>query len=237
MPRYPGAKWRPIQGHTDGPMLAHLGAVLHVNQSDGNLFNWVSGDHNVSCHFEVYKDGTVEQYLDTGVSSWCQMAGNATYVSIETEGFANEAFTNAQLLAIARLYAWLHRTHGLPFRQADKPGEHGLGWHGMGGVAWGNHPDCPGDKRKAQRTKILAMAQAIANPAPARPDPSGFKFTLYTELGGQGPVFAFAPRRWRKLTTAEAAALMRLREAPKAIVQVRAGTLAHLRSAAIGANS
>lgn len=57
---YPGAKKRPISGHTDGPMHSYRGVVLHVNESNGNLYNWVAGDHNMSCHFEVYKDGSVE---------------------------------------------------------------------------------------------------------------------------------------------------------------------------------
>jgi len=29
----------------------------------------------------------------------------------------------------------------------------------MGGAAWGGHPDCPGDLRKAQRQTILDIAQ------------------------------------------------------------------------------
>jgi hypothetical protein len=246
MPRFPGAIWRPIQGHTDGPMLAHLGAVLHVNESNGNLFNFFNNPANqVSAHFEIYKNGAVEQYLDTSVSSWCQMDGNSTYVSIETEGYVPEPLTPAQIMTAGRLYAWLHTEHGIPLQLADKPGEHGFGWHGMGGAAWGGHTGCPGDKRKGQRAQILNVARAeLSGPRPApapaplaRPDPSGFKFTLYTVLGGKGPVYAFAPGRWRKLTTAEALTIMRLREAPKVIVQVRGDTLAALRDAAIGANA
>ena len=42
---------------------------------------------------------------------------------------------------------------------ADKPGQGGFGWHGMGGAAWGNHPGCPGDLRKAQRPLILTALQ------------------------------------------------------------------------------
>jgi hypothetical protein len=221
-------------------MLAHYGAVLHVNQSNGNLFNWFNGDHNVSAHFEVYKNGAVEQYLDTAESSWCQMDGNGTYISIETEGYDHEPLTNAQMLSLAKLYAWLHKTHGMPFELADKPGQRGFGWHGMGGVAWGNHPGCPGTLRKAQRAKILTMAQALANPRPPaalRPDPNGYKFTLYTVSGGKGAVYAFAPGHWQRLNTGQAAALMRLREAPRVIVQVLPGTLDYLRAVAIGGNS
>lgn len=155
---------RPVPTHTDGPMSKHLGVILHVNDSDGNLYNWVSGNHNMSCHFEVYKDGSAEQYLDTEDSSWAQEAGNATYMSIETEGYPNEPLTDAQVKKCAEIVAALHKEYGFPLHLANTPGERGLGWHGMGGQAWGNHPGCPGDKRKAQRADILAQAGAILAP-------------------------------------------------------------------------
>ncbi|HEU5046085.1 MAG TPA: N-acetylmuramoyl-L-alanine amidase [Nocardioidaceae bacterium] len=159
MARYPGATWRPVSGHTDGPMSSYRGAVLHVNQSNGNLYNWVAGDHDMSCHFEVYKDGSIEQYLDTKYTSWCQMAGNADWISIETEGYDTEALTDAQVNAIAGIMEWLNTTHDIPLQIANTPSEHGFGWHGMGGAAWGGHPDCPGNLRKAQRQTILDIAQ------------------------------------------------------------------------------
>lgn len=251
MPRYPGAKWRPINGHTDGPMRAHLGAVLHVNQSNGNLFNWFNGPHDVSAHFEVYKSGAVEQYLDTSVSSWCQADGNSTYVSIETEGYDREPLTRAQLVATAKLYAWLHTTHGIPLRLAEHPGERGFGWHGMGGAAWGGHTGCPGAKRKAQRSEILKLAAALAHdPAPA-PDPpprkapapppavkpDGYRYALYAAVGGKGPVFAAAPGRWRKVDVATVAALIAHGECAAQIRRVRPTTLARLRAVAIGGNA
>ena len=163
MARFKSATWRPVSGHTDGPMTAHVGVVLHVNESNGNLYNWVAGDHNMSCHFEVYKDGSAEQYIDTADSSWCQMDGNATYISVETEGFATEPLTAAQLRKVAEIVAEAHTVHGIPLQLADTPGQAGFGWHGMGGAAWGGHTGCPGDQRKAQRAAILTLAQALVN--------------------------------------------------------------------------
>jgi hypothetical protein len=163
---YPGAAWRPVSGHTNGGMNSYTGVVLHVNVSNGNLYNWVAGDHDMSCHFEAYKDGSLEQYLDTGVSSWCQMAGNNDYLSIETEGFPGEPLTAAQVTTIGKLMGWINRTHGVPLQLADTPGQAGLGWHGMGGASWGSHFDCPGDLRKAQRAEILAVAKGTAAPPP-----------------------------------------------------------------------
>jgi hypothetical protein len=170
---YPGAVWRPVSGHTNGPMTSYLGIVLHVNVSNGNLYNWVAGDHDMSCHMEFYKDGGVEQYLDTVLSSWCQMAGNNSYLSFETEGFPGEPLTAAQVTSLGKAFAWAHEEHGIQFQLAERPGDLGLAWHGMGGAAWGSHYDCPGDLRKAQRADILAVAKGTAAPPPiATPAPA-----------------------------------------------------------------
>lgn len=222
-------------------MRAHLGVVLHVNQSNGNLFNWVSGDHNVSCHLEVYKNGSAEQYLDTEMSSWCQMDGNPTYLSVETEGFDTEPLTGPQMLTVAKFYAAVHREHGIPLELAERPGEFGFGWHGMGGEAWGGHTGCPGTLRRHQRARILQLAARMLNPnTPSTSSPApadGYRFALYTERGGDGPVFASAPGRWRRVDEHTAAALIRHGEAAPKIHAVHKVTLRHLRSAAIGHNA
>lgn len=159
---YPRAAWRDIHvspgDRSNGRMHSYRGAVLHVNQSNGNLFNWVNNPANqVSCHFEVYKSGTIEQYIDTANSSWCQTNGNDDWLSIETEGFPSEPLTDAQLGAIAGLYAWMVDTHHIVLQLADTPSGTGFGWHGMGGTPWGGHPSCPGDLRKPQRQTIINM--------------------------------------------------------------------------------
>lgn len=161
MARYPGAIWEPITGGTDGPMSGYLGVVLHVNDSDGpDLFNWEqNGAHDMSSHFQIPKSGKPFQYLDTKFDSWCQAGGNGSYISVETQGFPGEPLTRSQVDEFAKLYAWLHQVHGIPFALAEKPGDRGFGWHGMGGAAWGGHTECPGVLRKAQRSTILALAQ------------------------------------------------------------------------------
>lgn len=151
-----------LVGGTDGPMSEYLGVALHVNVSNGSLDNWIANHGNdMSCHFEFYKDGSVTQYVDTANDSWCQMDGNRTYLSFESEGYPNEALTAKQVHAMARVYAQLHEAHGIPLQIANHVGEHGFGWHGMGGAAWGGHYDCPGDLRKHQRHRVLELAQHI----------------------------------------------------------------------------
>lgn len=164
MARYPGATWRDAHvsrgDRSNGAMQAYDYAVLHVNVSNGNLFNWVNNPANeMSCHFEVYKNGSIEQYVDTSMSSWCQTNGNNTGISIETEGYPTEPLTPQQCDAITGLLAWLNITHGIPLQISDSVSEPGFAWHGMGGASWGGHPSCPGDLRKAQRQQILDKAQ------------------------------------------------------------------------------
>lgn len=169
MPLLKGVRHDLVGGH-DGPMSAHLGVVLHVNDSNGNLDNWVANHgNNMSCHVEVYKNGSATQYVDLAFASWCQMSGNSTYLSIETEGYPTEALTEAQCHRIADVYAQCHVLYGIPLNLAERVGQRGFGTHAMGGDGWGGHTGCPGDKRKAQRSHILALAAAILEPKPKPP--------------------------------------------------------------------
>lgn len=159
--RYSVATWKPVVNFSTGPlgkMPVHLGLVLHTQQGNGSPFGWFNNPRSqASSHFWVGKDGTVEQYVDTDQRAWAQAAGNDSYLSVETEGFVTEPLTTKQTRALADLYSWGMFAYAFPKRLAERPGQMGFGWHGMGGVAWGNHPGCPGDVRKAQRSAILAL--------------------------------------------------------------------------------
>jgi hypothetical protein len=156
------AEWRgPVQHRTAGG-LTHptLGVVMHImgasmSAADGWFHNPQS---KVSAHFGIANNGHLVQWVDTDDRSWAQGAGNSMYYSVETEG-SSGPLTAPQVDTFARLYAELQHLDGFPFALADKPGEHGLGWHGMGGQAWGGHPYCPGEDRKKQRLAILTRAQ------------------------------------------------------------------------------
>jgi hypothetical protein len=155
---YPEATERLVPYTTAGAF-APIGLVLHVQAGDGSPYSWFANPADSACsHWWVSKTGAVEQYLDARARSWAQAAGNGTYHAVETEGQPTEALTPSQVAALADLYRWGHATFGWPLELAEQPGQPGFGWHGMGGVAWGNHPGCPGDLRKAQRQAILAAA-------------------------------------------------------------------------------
>lgn len=178
----PGAAYRPLNQFSNQGARPRLGVVLHVNDSQGNqvtstsgdsLYGWISSNpsrpgNQMSCHFQVSQSGLIEQYIDTDNGSWCQAAGNDDYISVETEGVPGRepvGLTAEQVRSCARIMAWVHAVHGVPLQLADAPGRAGLGWHGMGGRAWGGHSSCPGVVRVAQRAQILTLAGAAAGQA------------------------------------------------------------------------
>lgn len=143
-----------------------IGLVLHVQAGNGALGGWFSNPAaEASSTWWAGKKGQREQYGNPDTDRfWAQSAGNSAYHSIETEGYPNEPLTAAQIESVAVAFAWGHERYGWPLVLAEKPGQPGLGWHGMGGTAWGGHTGCPGDIRKAQRAQILERAKQIAAP-------------------------------------------------------------------------
>lgn len=168
MARYPAAIQKPSPNFFLGGMTYRF-VVLHV--MEGTLVGtdaWFANTNSqVSAHFGVGRTGEVHQYVDTKDRAWAESQGNPLSISIECEGRSGDSLTEAQLEAVAALVSWCNTTHGVPLKITDSVDDTGLGWHGMGGAAWGGHPDCPGDPIKAQREAILAAAGATATPAPA----------------------------------------------------------------------
>ena len=146
-----------------------LGWVLHVQQGNGspyNVFATAVTPNRRFSHYWIGKDGSVEQYQTRDRQAWAQAAGNATYYSVETEGFVTEPLTSAQIASLAEL----HISLSIPDTLANAPGERGIGTHAMGGIPWGDHP-CPGDIRTAQRNDILAHVAVLRTPASTVEDP------------------------------------------------------------------
>jgi hypothetical protein len=178
-----------------------LGLVLHV--MEGTLEGsdaWfrrvpVAPDTGSSAHFGLAKDGRLWQWVDTADKAWAQAGGNDSYVSVECEEKVGDTLTAAQLAALVRLVQWMHDRHGMPLVLANKPGDRGLGYHAMGGVAWGNHP-CPGPLIIAQRQAIIRAAQGRSL---AMFDPPIGPFVAmrawigggYYGLGPDGSIYAF----------------------------------------------
>lgn len=175
MARMPGATWiGPTPNMHPNGMTDHHGLVLHIQQgteqgSEAWFKNPVS---QASAHFLNPKAGGLRQLVDTSDRAWAEMAGNYHWVSVENEGLSGQSLTASQVENAAQLVAWLHKVHAMPLQSTDDPTGTGLGWHGMGGNAWGGHFDCPGDPIKAQRGAILARAKAILSPPAPKPTPT-----------------------------------------------------------------
>ena len=164
-----GVSWLPVSSHS-GPMSAHMGLVLHVQQGDNSCYGEFANPANqASSTWWISKSGLIEQYVDSDVVAWAEASGNLTWNSVETEGFDSEKLTDAQVLSLARIYQWGMAHYGWPPQLSESPGVRGLGWHGMGGADWGGHFGCPGDLRKAQRAAALWLATAQPTPTPVPP--------------------------------------------------------------------
>ncbi|MFF9787211.1 peptidoglycan-binding protein [Streptomyces nigrescens] len=208
MARMPGAQWRPVPNCTKGGQDAVYGVVLHIMQ--GTLWGSDSWFRNpsaqASSHFGVGKDGTILQWVDTADRAWAQASGNRTWISIEHEGKSGESLTAAQIAADGKILAWAHKTHGVKLQIADSPTGRGLGWHGMGGSAWGGHTACPGTPIKNQRDEILKAAGAGGSPG------GGSVTTTYTVK--KGDTLSSIASRY-KTTVAKLVSLNKLKDADK----------------------
>jgi hypothetical protein len=151
-----------VNKRTDG-MVEVRGLVLHIQQGteQGSEAWFKNPASQASSHFLSPKVGGLRQLVDTKDRAWAEADGNAHWVSLENEGYAGDTLTASQLENAAQLLAWLHTEYAVPLQSTDDPNGHGLGWHGMGGAAWGGHAGCPGDPIKAQRPAIIARAKAI----------------------------------------------------------------------------
>jgi N-acetylmuramoyl-L-alanine amidase len=153
----------PPDSNFSGSMQGFMGLVLHIAEgSYQGTINWQKNPvSDVSSHTVHGKDGQRAQMLDINLTAWTQANGNGWWVSVEHEGFSTEALTPQQFESTSQMYAWLVQNKGVPLQITDSPSVPGLGWHGMGGAAWGGHTGCPGEQIKAQRTAILGRAAEI----------------------------------------------------------------------------
>lgn len=193
------------------PITARKGRVRMPNPVRVNLHVAVSnaaslhGYFNVSgrpdSHFYVRRDGTIEQYVDTAENAFADLQGNPDTISIETQGGVTNAngekWTAAQVEALADIYAWAVRTHGIGLKVATDsrpgPSSHGLSWHRLGidgnfpsgllkgrvngGLRYSNSRGklCPGNAKIQQASDVLSRATAILggdSPAPTTPTPA-----------------------------------------------------------------
>lgn len=166
MARMPGATWHRVRNYTADGQQSVRGVVVHIMAGtlEGSQAWFNNATAQASSHFGTGKDGELRQWVDTADRAWAQSAGNRDWLSVENEGKGGDALTAAQIDANARVLAWAHLKYDVPLKVAKSPSDRGLGYHAMGGAAWGGHTSCPGPRILAQLPTIVARAkQLVAN--------------------------------------------------------------------------
>lgn len=164
MARCPFAAWRGSPNVGGAPIRPARGLVVHVEVGTeaGTDACFRNPSFQASAHFGCAKDGSLDQWVDTDAVAWAEVAGNAGWISVETEGTPDEALTPAQVASLGRLFAWVRQRYpDVPARACDHDGT-GLTTHahypsGEPDASWGGHP-CPGTLRSAQLPAILTAA-------------------------------------------------------------------------------
>lgn len=167
------------------PPIIPIATALHiaVSTAAGDALGRYFDNETVKNDSTFYVDlnGIIYQFGPVNRKANAQFAGNAfnirgrVYgtVSIETAGMGGP-LTAKQLVALARLYAWLHTEWGISLSVSTEWNGPGAGWHSKYPEWNQNAHACPGPVRVDQLVKIvLPRARRLAAPpAPVPPQPS-----------------------------------------------------------------
>ncbi|MCX4827195.1 N-acetylmuramoyl-L-alanine amidase [Streptomyces sp. NBC_01016] len=174
MAKLSSATQRPIPvNYTKGGQTSVRGVVVHIMAGTlAGTDSWFRNSRaQASSHFGTGKTGALYQWVDTADRAWAQASGNSTWLSVENEGQGGDTLTDAQMNCIAEVLAWAHKVYDVPLQVASSPSGKGLGYHAMGGSAWGGHTSCPGSKIVAQLPQIVARAQRLVAGQSIEEDP------------------------------------------------------------------
>ena len=156
----------------DGPA---RGMVQHTEDgyTAGTEATFMDPATEVSAFFGVGEDGAAQQFLPLGhrFVAWAQESGNPYWRSCECEDKTRtgQPMTAPQVAAFAQILEACSAYDDFPLVITDNVSGTGLITHGDGGIPWGDHPECPGDVRKAQRPELIRIAKAIRAGEPPKP--------------------------------------------------------------------
>lgn len=151
------------------------GVILHSAEGYRPGLESQLRDAQVSWHFTVYQDGTVEQHYPVTASCWHAGSAkqNRRLIGVEHEGVAGEPLTEAQADASVRLVGWLASNCGwavlmrgvnlFEHREVNPQTQ-----CPSGRIPWERYTASP-DLPAPTIEDVAAFWQAVANPA-TRPD-------------------------------------------------------------------
>jgi hypothetical protein len=156
----PFAIHKPLsENHWQGSITPRA-VILHTAVSGASsLFGFFQNNSNLESHFYVRNDGTIEQYMDTGIRADANKNANDFAVSIETQDDrVIKPWTAQQVDALVRLVSWICNVHGIAKRQIPSAYGEGIGWHVQFGAPGPWTPvskSCPGSPRIEQTKNVI----------------------------------------------------------------------------------
>ena len=190
MARMPGAVWRPVPVSPSRPKRRKgRGICLHVAVSEAASLHGYFSTASADSHFYVAKNGVIEQYVDTDLIAYTNGAGNASLISVETQGGVTntegEKWTPEQVASLTKIVKWAASSDGFPLQVMpnSRPESRGVGWHKLGckpwvvsgGEVWSSAYGkvCPGLAKIAQIPAIVAAAKggSVAGEPTPKPTP------------------------------------------------------------------
>lgn len=194
MARMSGAKWQPLAADFASQPKMQRYDIVCIHTMVGGLIGTDGyfrtgnglGYAGTESHFGTGGEGEIVQWQDTAYRADANLDGNHRVISIENadmgpgfpkwntnDGAAVPAFTEVQMDAIARIVAWVCKTHNIPCELVpdSKSTRRGVAYHRQGvpgymvagGEKWSTSAGkvCPGDRRIAQIPTIIKRAQVI----------------------------------------------------------------------------
>lgn len=163
---YPGATRMELQPESDAQAaIIPTQFILHsvaAPWTARRMYEYWRDSTNLESHFGLGYQGDLGQFIGTETKADANYNANRRpdgtgAVSIETASNLNhtDPWTDAQIVKLIELGAWLHQRHGIPLRKCREADDPGYGYHRMYADWSASGTDCPGDARVRQFNEIV----------------------------------------------------------------------------------
>lgn len=170
-----------IPAGSNDPEIIPIGVILHVDAGNASSLYEFFRDRSggIESHGHIRLDGSLQWFRDSTREADANFKANSFigkdgrrygFISIETQGYGDGVWTDAQLATIKRVLEWAHETHDIPLIVCDGPFSPGIGYHTLFPWIWTPvAKSCPGPRRIVQFKDVLVPWMVVAR----RPKPVG----------------------------------------------------------------